>query len=108
MLESTHGIPQEKVKFEINSDTRKLKVNEEEGKGVLYRKENNWIPEEYEFHIPFQSEKTQIIVKKILETKQCDLTTLNESIEIHKPLLHSFIDHLNKISDSKYTYCPIT
>jgi len=108
VLESTHGIPQEKAEFEINSDTRKLKVNEEEGKGVLYRKENNWIPEEYEFHIPFQSEKTQKIVKKILETEQCDLTTLNESIEIHKPLLHSFIDHLNKISDSKYTYCPIT
>lgn len=107
-LESTYGIPQEKVEFEIISDTRKLKVNESEEKAILYRKENNWIPEEYKFHIPFQSEKTQKIVKKILETKQCDLTTLNESIEIHKPLLHSFIDHLNKISDSKYTYCPIT
>lgn len=107
-LESTHGIPQEKVEFEIISNTRKLVVNEEEGKAILYKFENNWIPEEYKFHIPFQSEKTQKIAKKILEIGQCDLTTLDESIEIHKPLLSSFIDHLNKISNSKYSYCPIT
>ena len=107
-LESTYGIPEEKVEFEIISDTRKLKVNEAEGKGILYRKENNWIPEEYDFHIPFQSEKTHKIAKKILEHEQCNLTSLNESIEIHKPLLRSFIDHLNKISNSKYSYCPIT
>lgn len=107
-LESKPEIPREKVEFEIISDTRRLKVNEAEEKATLYRKENGWIPEEYKFHIPFQSEKTQKIVKKILETKQCDLTTLDESIEIHKLLLHSFIEHLNKISDSKYTYCPIT
>ena len=107
-LESTHKIPEEKVEFEISSDTRKLKINEYEGKATLYRKENNWIPEEYEFHILFQSEKTQKIVEKILEYGECNLTTLNESIEIHKPLLDSFIRHLNKISDSKYTYCPIT
>lgn len=107
-LESTYGIPEEKVEFEINSDTRKLKVNEAEGKAILYRNENNWIPEEYEFHIPYQSEKTHKIAKKILENEQCNLTSLNESIEIHKPLLCSFIDHLNKISNSKYSYCPIT
>lgn len=107
-LESTYGIPQEKVEFEIISNTRKLVVNEEEGKAILYKFENNWIPEEYKFHIPFQSEKTQKIAKKILETGQCDLTTLDESVEIHKPLLNSFIDHLNKISNSKYSYCPIT
>ena len=108
VLESIYKIPKEKVEFEISSDTRKLKINEYEGKATLYRKENNWIPEEYEFHILFQSEKTQKIVEKILEYGECNLTTLNESIEIHKPLLDSFIRHLNKISDSKYTYCPIT
>ncbi len=107
-LESIHGIPEKKVEFEIVSDTRKLKINEAEEKGTLYRKENNWIPEEYKFHIPFQSEKTQRIAKKILENGQCDLTALDESIEIHKPLLRSFIDHLNKTSKLKYSYCPIT
>ncbi len=108
VLESIHEIPEEKVEFEISSDTRKIKINEYEGKAILYKKENNWVAEEYEFHIPFQSEKTQKIVEKILEYGECDLTTLNESIEIHKPLLDNFITHLNKISDSKYTYCPIT
>ena len=107
-MESVNGIPQEKVEFEITSDTRKLKVNEAKGVGILYRKENNWVPEQFDFCIPFQSEKSQNIVKKILETGQCNLTTLNESIEIHKPLLLSFINHFNKISNSKYSYCPIT
>ena len=107
-LESVKDETQKKVEFEIISDTRKLNVNEDEGKAVLCRKENRWIPEKIDFHIPFQSEKTQKIVKKILETGQCGLTTLNESIEMHKPLLLSFIDHLNKTSNSKYTYCPIT
>jgi len=107
-LESVKSETQKKVEFEIISDTRKLNVSEDEEKAVLCRKENKWIPEEYKFHIPFQSEKTQKIVKKILETGQCNLTTLDESIEMHKPLLLGFIDHLNKISDTKYTYCPIT
>ena len=108
VLESTYGIPEKKVEFEISSDTRRLKVNEHQEKAILYRKENNWTAEEYEFHIPFQSEKTQKIVEKILKQGECDLTTLNESIEIHKPLLNSFITHLNKISNTEYSYCPIT
>ncbi len=108
VLESTYGIPEEKVEFEISSDTRRLKINEHQGKAILCRKENDWAPEEYEFHIPLQSEKTQKIVEKILEHGECDLTALNESIEIHKPLLNSFITHLNKISKTNYSYCPIT
>ena len=107
-LESIYGIPREKSKFEIIGDTMKLILSEFDEKGVLYRKDNDWNPEEFDFHRPLMSEKTQNIVKKILETKQCDLPTLDESVEIHKPLLLSFQDHLNKVSNSKYNYCPIT
>lgn len=107
-LESNNKIPFENVEFEIVTDTRKLRVNEAKGEGFLSRKETNWIPEKFSFHIPYQSEKTHKIAKKILETEKCNLTTLKESVEIHKPILLSFLNHLNKISDKKYSYCPIT
>ena len=107
-LEANLGIPREEATFEISGDEIRLIVNEDKGKGVLYKKENNWIPQEYDFHIPFQSEKTHKIAKKILENEECFLTKLEESVEIHKPLLLSFIKHLNKISKEKYDYCPIT
>lgn len=106
--ESIKGIPREKAEFEIVSDTNRLNVNDVEGKGTLWRKENDWKSEKQDFHIPFQSEKTQKIAKKILVNGQCNLTSLDESIEIHRPLLRCFIEHLNKISNSKYDYCPIT
>ena len=107
-LESIDGISQEKPIFEISNDSVKLTVNEFEGKGVLYRKDNNWIAEPYDFYRLLQSEKTQIIAKKILENKACNLTMFNESVETHKHMLVSFMDHLNKNSNSKYNYCPIT
>ena len=107
-LESIHGISKEKATFEISNDRIKLIVNEFEGKGILYRKDNNWIAEPYDFYRLLQSEKTQTIAKKILENNPCNLTQLDESVEIHKPVLTSFMDHLNKNSNSKYNYCPIT
>lgn len=107
-LESIDGTSKEKAIFEISNDRVKLIVNEFEGKGILYRKDNNWIAEPYDFYRPLQSEKTQTIAKKILENKPCNLTQLNESVEIHRSVLVSFMDHLNKNSNSKYNYCPIT
>ena len=106
--ESIKDESRENAEFEITSSTTKLNINEVKGEGVLCRKENNWKPEKQNFRIPFQSEKTQKIAKKILINGGCDLTSFNESVEIHRFLIRSFIDHLNKISRSKYEYCPIT
>lgn len=107
-LESTFGVPRKKAIFEISNDLIKLIVNEYEGKGILYKKENNWTPEEYDFHRLLQSEKTHLIAKKILNNGCCNLPTIDESIELHKPMIQCFLDHLNKISDSKHDFCPIT
>jgi hypothetical protein len=107
-LESTYGIPRNKSMFKILGDDIKLIVNEYNGIGILYRKTNNWVSEELDFHRLLQSEKTHIVAKKILNEEGCNLTKLNESIEIHKPLIMSLTEHLNKISNSKYDYCPIT
>ena len=106
--ESVVGTPREEAEFEITSDTVRLKINEAKGEGVLYRKENNWSPEKQNFYIPHQSEKTQKIAEKILINEKCELTSFEESVEIHRLLINCFLNHLNKISDTKYEYCPIT
>ncbi len=106
---SIKGQDKEDAEIEIINDEIKLKIQEiPEGKGFLWRKENNWTPEEQHFHIPFQSDKTQRIVKKILLENQCNLTTLEESIDIHEPFLQCISDHLTNITNSKYDLCPIT
>jgi predicted dehydrogenase len=106
---SKKGPAKEDAVIEIISDKIKLKIREiPEGKGFIWRKENDWKPEEQNFHILFQSEKTQKIAEKILLENHCNLTSFEESIEIHKPFLCCITNHLNKISNSKYDYCPIT
>jgi len=107
-LEANEGIPWEKAQFMITSENRKLIVNEYKKIGILSKKEKNWTEEEYDFHIPFQSEKTHKIVKKIIEFGTCNLPSLDESVEIHKFLLKSILEHINKVSKIKYTHCPIT
>ena len=60
-LEANVGIPREEATFEISGDEIRLIVNEYKGKGILYKKENNWIPQEYDFHIPFQSGDNEVL-----------------------------------------------
>tara|TARA_B110000495_G_C23009319_1_gene596783 strand:- start:513 stop:1499 length:987 start_codon:yes stop_codon:yes gene_type:complete len=108
-LESTYGIPRNESKFEIVGEGIRLIVNEYDEKCILYKeRNNNWIQENLNFHRLLQSEKTHDVAKKILQQQKCNLTKLNESIQIHEPLIESFTEHLNKISNSKFDYCPIT
>ncbi len=107
-MHAIKDIQDNKVEFKISNQDTRLFVNEAKGEGILMRKENNWKPEKHRFQIRFQSDRTQEIVKSILETGDCNLPTFNESANTHKPLLKSIIKHLNKISNSKYDSCPIT
>ena len=63
-LESVKDIPYEKAEFEIVSDTTKLKVNEVKGLGILYRKENNWIPEQFDFTFLTRVKNLIILLKR--------------------------------------------
>ena len=107
-LHAIKNIQDNEVEFKISNQDTRLFVNEAKGEGILMRGGNNWKPEKHRFQIRFQSDRTQEIVKSILETGDCNLPTFNESANTHKPLLKSIIKHLNKISNSKYDSCPIT
>jgi len=63
-----------------------------------------------DFIMPLQSEMARPVVEEILTCGTCGLTTLNESMKLHIPMLEMFIDHINKHSETgiKQEFCPIT
>jgi predicted dehydrogenase len=83
-------------------------VKEEKGVAKMSKEEKNWEWEEVNFKWPYQSELTHKIVEEIIATGNCGLTPIEESYLIHKPLLVSFTNYLEKITGKKYSICPIT
>jgi len=83
-------------------------VEEEKGVARMAKEENNWKWEEVGFKWPYQSELTHKLVEEIIATGTCGLTSIEESYLIHKPLLGSFTDYLERVTGKKYSACPIT
>jgi predicted dehydrogenase len=83
-------------------------VEEEKGLARISREEGDWEWEEIEFKWPYQSELTHKVVEEIIATGNCGLPSIEESYLIHKPLVNSFMSHLEGITGKKYSSCPIT
>ena len=48
------------------------------------------------------------MVEQLLDNGNCDLTTYNESQQLHKLLLKEFLDIVNYHNESKTDLCPVT
>lgn len=96
------------IKILIFGERINVFINETEGTAEISRKEDDWKCEKIQFKEPFQSELTQLVAKDILENGKCDLTDFDDSCLLHKPLLSSFITHLELIKGERVDYCPIT
>ena len=72
------------------------------------RVSNNWKWEKTEETIQFQSMLTGRLVKDLLETGTCKLTTYAESVDMHKTFLRSLMDFAGKIENKIIESCPIT
>jgi predicted dehydrogenase len=83
-------------------------IEEEKGLARVSHEENGWKLEETPFRLYYQSELTNKLVEEIINTGNCGLTPIEESYLIHKPLLESFIKHLEDLTGKKYSSCPIT
>jgi len=83
-------------------------IEEEKGLARVSHEENGWKLEETPFRLYYQSELTNKLVEDIINTGNCGLTPIQESYLIHKPLLESFIWHLENLTGKKYFSCPIT
>ena len=57
---------------------------------------------------PLQSELTNIQAEEILRTGDSQLTKLEESYLLHKPILDAFNHHLSGINNKQISICPIT
>jgi len=61
---------------------------------------DNWEEKEMEIKVPFQSEITNIYLDDILNNRPCNLTSLQESMDLHIPFLQlvqeHFKNHLGK------------
>lgn len=83
-------------------------IEDEKGIARVSKEEQRWEWEETRFKWYYQSELTHKLVEEIVNTGNCGLTAIEESYLIHKPLLESFMDHLEKLTGKKYASCPIT
>jgi predicted dehydrogenase len=64
--------------------------------GTLIKRnlENQLYLEEQKFSMPFQSQLTNIVVDQLIENGDCNLTTLEESSNLHLEFLSNFISFL--------------
>ena len=92
----------------VSNNTSRYTILESDGKTIQAHKSKGWKDEEVQFKVPYQSQLTHLAVNKILETEQCDLTPLELSFKLHKPLLKSFTQHLECVMKHSYERCPIT
>jgi len=96
------------VSLQISNDNLRCFIFEHAGKAILQTKSNNWDWKEIPFPILWQSELTHVISDQIFKNGDCDLINLQESFELHKPMLQAFNFHLEKYATMDYLKCPIT
>lgn len=72
---------------------------------------SNWQEEKWDLQMPYQSQLTGVVISDILEKKQTDLPTYEESMDIHLPMIEAFSQYFSKklkIEDNGEIVCPIT
>lgn len=84
-----------------------IEVMESAGKAVIWEGTDRNKREEV-YSAPFQSQLTGAIAGELLVRGTCRLTTYQESMALHIPLLQTFLLHLNRADGTQHTRCPIT
>ena len=93
--------------IKIESDDILFEITESK-KHLLYINGKIDTVQKKQIKIPYQSDLTGKIVNQILTKGESDLISLEESSNIHKPLLNAFNNHLFEVTGKKYDRCPIT
>jgi hypothetical protein len=97
-----------KLKIQILTSNYFWDVDEANGIILESAKENNWALNRKVIKIPFQSELSNIFSEQILLDGRCELTTYQNSMNLHLNMLNSFINFYNYKTSLKLKYCPIT
>lgn len=104
-----NGEEESNMIISIKTDSQLMIIDESKGKYSIANKVSDWQWEcKEEKIVNFQSELTNVLAEDILLRGKCNLTTLKDSYEIHKPFLEAICKHINIINKSNIKACPIT
>jgi predicted dehydrogenase len=92
----------------IQFEDKYIEVDQFAGLVREYTQHSEHQPQEKPFHVPMQSELSAIQVEEILQTRESQLTSLEESFWLHRPMLNAFNQHLSNVMQKPFTICPIT
>lgn len=93
----------------ICSDNLNAIIDETAGWVRISQKQDGWIWKEETLKlVHYQSELTHVVASEILESGKCDLPTYEEAMKIHLPFISCLTEHLNRIEQKNYDFCPIT
>ena len=90
--------------FKINVEGLNSVWEIDESKGIAFGSDGIILNGKNEM----QSTMTSKLVDDILAGKNCDLPKLSDSVEIHRVLLCSLLEHWNRVHDSNIKTLPIT
>jgi len=88
--------------FEVDTYDKNWLIDEQ--RGVFYSTDGVLITGKNDM----QSTMTSRLVEALLESGQCDLTNLSESVEMHRVFLRSLLEHWNHVYDTNVDILPIT
>jgi hypothetical protein len=83
------------------------KIAEEVG-GANYEYFNGQEKSNCRIEIPMQSQRTHLLVEKIIHENRCDLTNFHDSVILHIPLIRVLLKHLQQTTGKRVEACPIT
>jgi hypothetical protein len=96
------------IVVEIKADNLRCISRESEGKAWVSYADSNWLWQEVEARIPYQSQMTTELVTELLEKGTCPLVEYDDSSHIHKQLMEPLREYLNKIINKSYDFYPFT
>ena len=91
------------------TDTQEIKIYEELGNTLfLDKNKSGKVIDEVNFRMPYQSEITNLILEDIINNCSCSLTSYKESMQLHLPLLKTYLNFLSNLEGNSINKCPIT
>ena len=88
--------------FEVDTYEKNWIIDEQ--RGVFYSTDGVLITGKNDM----QSTMTSRLVEALLESGQCDLTNMSESVEMHRVFLRSLLEHWNHVYGTNVDILPIT
>ncbi len=82
-------------------------LRDDEGKGIRLSNTESTKLKEFSYIFPFQSQLTHLAIQTILDKKECKLTSFDDSVKLHLPLLDCFVRYFKRIGFD-FDNCPIT